>query len=49
LAALVIDLLTDTQKRKKMGEMALDFVKANRGALQKHTQLAAKIIDEPIT
>jgi 3-deoxy-D-manno-octulosonic-acid transferase len=49
LAVLVIDLLKDVKKREKMGEMALNFVKENRGALQKHTQLAAKIIDAPVS
>ncbi len=47
LAWLVIDLLKDVEKREKMGEMALNFVKENRGALHQHTQLAANIIDAP--
>jgi 3-deoxy-D-manno-octulosonic-acid transferase len=49
LAALVTDLLQDLEKREKMGEMAFNFVKENRGALKKHTQLVANIIDEPVT
>ena len=46
LAAEIITLLSDTGKRLKMGEDALNYLKANRGAVAKQVEFAAKIIDQ---
>jgi 3-deoxy-D-manno-octulosonic-acid transferase len=46
LAAEIISLFQHETRRTDMGKKALEFVNANRGALAKHMQLAAKMIDE---
>jgi 3-deoxy-D-manno-octulosonic-acid transferase len=47
LATEIIGLLQDDARRIKMGEDALKFLNANRGAVAKHVDFAAKIIETP--
>jgi 3-deoxy-D-manno-octulosonic-acid transferase len=48
LATEIISLLQDDVKRLKMGEDALNFLNANRGAVAKHVEFASKIIESQV-
>lgn len=48
LARVMIELLSDHEKRHRMGEQAYQVVERNRGAMQKQLAVIEKVISSPV-